>query len=198
MLLLALSCSRRCYLLFNDTVSGAGGGQWFQKEGRGDSHTLTWMQHTQKVCDITLYSNVITQPILCTVKYVFKSIFSRLRRSAGAVGGIHLHQASDKVRGDSSLSRDQTLSEFREAAVSHDGQWCVDLLQDTRSHSQHTTSALSWGATWTVEHKSATSTAELPWWLPFLYPCTEVLSHPHPPPANWSPCLLWMWRWGAQ
>ncbi len=58
------------------------------------------------------------------------------------LGDIYLHEASNKVRGDVCFPRDQALSEFGEAAIGHHSQRCMDFLQDKRSHSHQTASAL--------------------------------------------------------
>lgn len=58
-------------------------------------------------------------------------------------GSIYLHQAPNKVGGDASLSRHQTLSEFGETAISHNSQRCMDFLADTCWECYHTPSRLS-------------------------------------------------------
>lgn len=61
---------------------------------------------------------------------------ARNRLCVCLLSGIYLHEAPDKVRGGVSFPRDQTLSEFGETAVGHNGQRCMDFLQDT--HITHT------------------------------------------------------------
>lgn len=95
-----------------------------------------------KVADhLQLIKRLLDGLIVSALKQ-FQCIQCSVRR-ATTVGGIYLHQASNKVRGGLSFSRDQTLSEFGETAVGHNSQRCMDFLQDTQTHSHHTSSALS-------------------------------------------------------
>lgn len=72
----------------------------------------------------------------------FSSYFSAQWWNCSETGRRHpryLHQASNKVGGDASLSGDQTLSEFGETAVSHHSQCCMGLLKDTVHYKVHET-----------------------------------------------------------
>lgn len=132
--------------------------------------------------------------------WVLQQLGARLAPTTVA-GGTYLHQAPNKVGGDASFSRHQTLSEFRETAISHNSQRCMDFLEDTCWECYYTPSKLSmrswvgWGQVGVTGQQSFPIS---PWCLQFLYPCTGAQLHSHPLPASWSLCLLWMWHWGAQ